>query len=155
MKLFGCSCAFLTRYRRSGLGFWTRNVKIAFKVVDDHEVACSFTGSFVLCRLLLPSCFDNDGDAVAPCKGMLDDKPPSLLPIPVDGSGQPLLSLKLTSSPTVPQKPILSLFLIKPLCSRVSCDSRLPLHLNSQNNTQGVQSTNQVLIDNCREKSCF
>ena len=50
---------------------------------------------------LLLACFDNNEDAVFPCTGTLDDKAPSLLPIRVDGSGQPLLSQELTSSPTV------------------------------------------------------
>ena len=50
---------------------------------------------------LLLACFDNNEDAVIPCTGTLDDKPPSLLPIRVDGCGQPLLSQELTSSSTV------------------------------------------------------
>jgi len=39
--------------------------------------------------------------------------------------------------------------------ARVSCDARLPLHLNTQNYTQVVQSTNQlqVPIDNSREEA--
>ena len=42
---------------------------------------------------------DNDEDAVILCTGTLDHRPFSLLPIPVDASGQ--LSPELTSSPTV------------------------------------------------------
>jgi len=47
------------------------------------------------------ACCNDNADAVIPCTGMLDDRPPSLLPFPIDGSGQPLLSPELTSSHTV------------------------------------------------------
>jgi len=39
-------------------------------------------------------------DTVIPCSGMLADRPPSLLPFPIDGRGQPLFSPKSTSSHT-------------------------------------------------------
>jgi len=39
-------------------------------------------------------------DAVIPCSGTLADRPPSLLPFPIDGSGQPLFSPESTSSHT-------------------------------------------------------
>lgn len=98
--------------------------------------------------------FDNDSDAVIPCTGTLEDKAPFRLPNPVDGSGQPLVSSELTTSTSISlQAPILSLFSIDPLCSRVSCDDRLPSHLNTQHHTQGVHSTNQVLIEKCREEA--
>jgi len=45
--------------------------------------------------------FDNNEDNVIPCTGTLNDRPPSLLPLPVDGSGQRLLSLESTSLSTV------------------------------------------------------
>ena len=65
---------------------------LAVEVVVGHEVSCSFAGGFVSKRSLLQACFDNDGDTVVPRTGTLDDKSPSLLSIPVDGSGEPLLS---------------------------------------------------------------
>jgi len=37
-------------------------------------------------------------DAVIPCSGTLADRPPFLLPLPLDGSGQPLFSPESTSS---------------------------------------------------------
>jgi len=39
-------------------------------------------------------------DTVIPCSGKLADRPPSLLPFPIDGSGQPLFSPESTSSHT-------------------------------------------------------
>jgi len=39
-------------------------------------------------------------DTVIPCSGTLGDRPSSLLPFPIDGSGQPLFSPELTSSHT-------------------------------------------------------
>jgi len=68
--------------------------------IVDHEVSCPLTGGLVSKRSRLLASFDNNEDAVIACTGTLNDKPPSLLPIPVDGSGQPLLSLELTSLPT-------------------------------------------------------
>jgi len=49
----------------------------------------------------LSACFDNNEDAVIPYLGTLDDRPPPLLLLHLDASGQPLLSLESTSSPTV------------------------------------------------------
>jgi len=56
-------------------------------------------------KLPLSAVFDNNKDADLPCTGTLEDRPPSLLPLPVHGSGQPLFSSGSTSSPTV-QVPI-------------------------------------------------
>jgi len=71
--------------------------------VQDHKVACSFTraGGFVWKYSPLSACFDNTEDTVIPCTGTLNDRPPSLWPLPVDGSGQPLLSPESTSLPSV------------------------------------------------------
>jgi len=56
---------------------------------------------------LLECCNDNlfqhaatTADTVIPCSGTLADRPPSLLPFPIDGSGQPLFSPESTSSHT-------------------------------------------------------
>ena len=61
----------------------------------------SYPGGFVFKYSPLLVCCNDNADAVIPCTGTLDDRPPSLLPGPIDGSGQPLLSPELTSSPTV------------------------------------------------------
>jgi len=75
--------------------------------IEDHAIARSFTraGRFMREYYPLSACFNNNEDAVIPCTGTLEDRPPSLLPLPIDGSGQPLLSPESTSSPTV-QAPI-------------------------------------------------
>ena len=75
--------------------------------IEDHAVACSCTwaGGFVWKYFPLLACFDNNEDAVIPCTGALEDRPPSLLPFPISGSDQPLLSPEPTFSPTV-QVPI-------------------------------------------------
>ena len=70
---------------------------LAYKLVDNcHEVSGSFTGcEFVLHCLLLPACFNNKGVDVISRMDTYNEKPPSFLHIPVDGSGLPLPSLKL------------------------------------------------------------
>jgi len=75
---------------------------LAVEVIEDHEVSCSFTGGFVSKRLLLPTCFDNDGVAVIPRTDTLEQKPPSFLPIPVNDSGQPMPSQGVPSINQVP-----------------------------------------------------
>jgi len=65
----------------------------------------SYPGGFEFKYSPLLVCCNDNADAVIPFTGTLDDRPPSLLPCPINGSGQPLLSLELTSSPTV-QVPI-------------------------------------------------
>jgi len=49
----------------------------------------------------LLACCNDSADAVIPCTGTLDDRRPSLLPFPIDGSGQLLLPPESTSSHTV------------------------------------------------------
>ena len=49
----------------------------------------------------LLACCNDSADAVIPCTGTLDDRRPSLLPFPIDGSGQLLLPPESTSLHTV------------------------------------------------------
>jgi len=74
---------------------------------EDRAIACSFTRAcgFIWEYFPLLACFDYNEDNVIPCTGTLDDRPPFLLPLPIDGSGQPLLSPESTSLLTV-QVPI-------------------------------------------------
>jgi len=71
--------------------------------IEDHAVACSFTraGGFVWKYFPLATCFNNNKDFVIACTGTFEDRQPSLLPFPIDASGQPLLSPESKSSPTV------------------------------------------------------
>jgi len=60
--------------------------------IEDHAIACSFTraGGFMWEYSPFSACFDNNEDVVIPYTGTSDDRPPSLLPLRIDGSGQPL-----------------------------------------------------------------
>jgi len=66
--------------------------------------SCAQAGGFVWKYSPLSACGNGNlfrhaattAAAVIPCKGTLDDSTPSLLPFPIDDSGQPLLSPELT-----------------------------------------------------------
>ena len=79
-------------------------------------------------------------------------QPHSYLPVPVNGSGQPLFLPKLTPSPTPHLRyPSSRLLRSTPNCSCVSLEAGLPLQVNTQNHTPGVQSTNHALFDDSRD----